>query len=158
MRETFELLVRLEASREPRLQRQLDGLRARTRFLESRRDASIMSIAALRERRQQLRQMPGQGEPITAFELRCAGVRVVMLDIDIAEAQNQMERLNEAVAVAEQRAKRAAARLSHCLRRQVKLDRAVQRLGCRLTTQRERQEHAQADHLSLLQWQGQSGS
>lgn len=152
MRETLEVLEKLEMSREPRLRRQLDRLNTRVNLLDQQRGGFQQARLRLQSNRDSLMFAYQAGQPVRGFELQCASARAMLIDHQIDKVLQDERNTDQQLSLARTRAQQVAERLARCLRRQAKLEEATKRLGKQATIRRDRQDEAQIDQLSSIQW------
>jgi len=157
MRETLEVLERLEVSREPRIRRQLEHLNQRVDSLNRERAGFREARLRLQNSRDSLMLVYQGGQSVSVLELRCAFAHELLLEHQINEVLKDEQNREQQVSLARTRAQHVADRLAKCLRRQAKLEGAIKRIGKQVTSLQDRQEQAHTDELSSIQWQRQFG-
>lgn len=153
MRETLEVLEKLEVSREPRIRRQLDRLNARVNLLDRERAGFEQMRWRLKSSRDSMILDSQSRRSVSGFELQSTAARATLIDRQIEQVREDEQSREQQLSLARTRAQQALERLARCVRRQVKLEQAMHRLGKQTTTRQARRDEEQIDQLSSLHWQ-----
>lgn len=153
MRETLEVLEKLESSREPRLRRQLDQMNAKVSAFERERAGFQQARMQLKGKQESMMQAHKQGQSVTGYELQMAAAHSSRIDHQIAEILESERNKEQQLALARTSAQTMSDRLARCIRRQAKLEKAIRRLGRYSAVKQNRKDEDQTDQLASIKWQ-----